>query len=95
MPPLLPSAEAEPSTSKRIANFADSDDDEVEIAPRARKLVKTNGHGPGRKELNGHAAGGRKSGIWKQKETERRDRAEMLLAVRQELPFYQGMFIGR
>jgi hypothetical protein len=95
MPPLLPSAEAGPSTSKRIANFADSDDDEVEIAPLARKLVKTNGHGHGRKELNERAAGGGKSGVWKQKETERRDRAEMLLAVRQELPFYQGMFIGR
>ena len=83
MPPLIPEAEAGPS-KKRISTFksqseGESDYEEEEPIVRRNKKSKLNGHSD-KMLVNGY----------KRRKLEKK--AEELFEMRQDLPFYQGMY---
>jgi hypothetical protein len=87
MPPLIPEAEAGPS-KKRISTFksqseGESDYEEDEPIVKRNKKSKLNGHSD-KKHVNGEKGD-------KRRKLEKK--AEELFEMRQDLPFYQGMYV--
>jgi hypothetical protein len=83
MPPLIPESEAGPS-KKRISTFKSQSEGESEYEEEEpmikRKKSKLNGHSD-KRLVNGD----------KRRKLEKK--AEELFEMRQDLPFYQGMYI--
>jgi hypothetical protein len=87
MPPLIPEAEAGPS-KKRISTFksqseGESEYEEEEPIVRRNKKSKLNGHSD-KRQINGDKGD-------KRRKLEKK--AEELFEMRQDLPFYQGMYV--
>jgi hypothetical protein len=89
MPPLIPEAEAGPS-KKRISTFKSLSEGESEYEEEEpivkRKKSKLNGHSDKR-----HVNGDKDKGD-KRRKLEKK--AEELFEMRQDLPFYQGMYLS-
>jgi hypothetical protein len=88
MPPLIPEAEAGPS-KKRISTFksnseGESEYEEEEPIVRRNKKSKLNGHSD-KRQINGDKDKGDKRRKLEKKAGE-------LFEMRQDLPFYQGMY---
>jgi hypothetical protein len=88
MPPILPESEAGPS-KKRISTFKSTSDgesgsEEEELVVKRKKSRIENGSDAKRQKLNGHLKDGKGKKL--------KERAGELLEMRQELPFYQGMY---
>jgi hypothetical protein len=91
MPPLIPEAEAGPS-KKRISTFksnseGESEYEEEEPIVRRNKKSKLNGHSD-KRQINGDKDKGDKRRKLEKKAGE-------LFEMRQDLPFYQGMYFSR
>jgi hypothetical protein len=88
MPPLIPEAEAGPS-KKRISTFKSNSEGESESEEEEpivkRKKSKLNGHSD-KRPINGDKDKGDKRRKLEKK-------AEELFEMRQDLPFYQGMYV--
>jgi len=93
MPPLLSETEAGPS-KKRISTFKSTSDgessayEEEEPIVKRTKKSKLNGHSEKRQKINGNSNGDKGDKRWKLEK-----KAEELFEMRQDLPFYQGMYM--
>lgn len=88
MPPLIPEAEAGPS-KKRISTFKSQSEGESEYeeeGPIVRRNKKS--------KLNGHSDKRQSNGDKGDKRRKLEKKAEELFEMRQDLPFYQGMYIS-
>ena len=86
MPPLIPEAEAGPS-KKRISTFKSQSEGESEYEEE-EPIVKRK-----KSKLNGHSDK-RPSNDKGDKRRKLEKKAEELFEMRQDLPFYQGMYIS-
>ena len=86
MPPLIPEAEAGPS-KKRISTFKSQSEGESEYEEE-EPIVKRK-----KSKLNGHSDK-RPSNDKGDKRRKLEKKAEELFEMRQDLPFYQGMYVS-
>jgi hypothetical protein len=87
MPPLIPEAEAGPS-KKRISTFKSLSEGESEYEEE-EPIIKRK-----KSKLNGHSENKQSNGDKGDKRRKLEKKAEVLFEMRQDLPFYQGMYIS-